>query len=179
MSNEFLKRGKGKNNASIKKYDFYSYYLHNTKHKQKIPRKVYDRFTGALLKNLATAIVTEALEVKLGRVGKIRVRSKKLNFVREDGTLSKSLKVDWNSTWNMWHEKYPELTKDEIVALKGKKVLYFDNSHTNEEFYAHVWDNLTTPLKYKKFYKFVPSRTYSRLIAKLVTDENRKIYYYG
>ena len=43
MSNNYLKRGKGKNIATIKKYDFYSHYRKNSKLK-KIERTQYSNF---------------------------------------------------------------------------------------------------------------------------------------
>jgi hypothetical protein len=66
-----------------------------------------------------------------------------------------------------------------ITEIDNKTVIYHENEHSNQEFYEHHWDKLTANLKYKNFYKFKPSRQYSRLIAKVVKDPNRKTFYYG
>ena len=73
----------------------------------------------------------------------------------------------------------PDLSQEEIIKLENKKVIYHQNDHSNGEFYEHYWDKLTNTLKYKSFYVFKPSRQYSRLIAEVVKDPNRKVFYYG
>lgn len=172
-----LQRGKGKNVGSIKKDDFFKYYTEKAK-LTKVNRVKYNNFLKDLLQTFSEAIVKEALELKLNQLGKIRIRTKMLNLIKPDGELGK-LKVDWKATWDNWYKKYPELTRDQIVKQEGKKLLYHDNEHSNQEFYIHYWNNFTTNLKYKSFYEFKASRQYSRLLAQIVKDPNRKIFYYG
>lgn len=178
MSNDYLKRGKGKNIADVKKYDFYSHYRKNTK-LEKLERSQYSAFVKDLMVEYSTVIVTKNMQLKLGKLGYIRVQANKLNFVKKNGELAKSLKVDWHKTWIYWETKYKGKTRDEITKIEDKKVLYFENNHTDQEFYKHLWDNTTAIIKFKRFYKFKPSRQYSRLITKIVSDPNRKIFYYG
>ena len=172
-----LQRGKGKNVGSIKKDDFFKYYAEKAK-LTKVNRVKYNNFLKDLLQTFSEAIVKEALELKLNQLGKIRIRTKTLNLIKPNGELGK-LKVDWKATWDNWYKKYPELTRDQIVKQKGKKLLYHDNEHSDQEFYIHYWNNFTTNLKYKSFYEFKPSRQYSRLLAQVIKDPNRKIFYYG
>jgi len=174
---EYLKRGKGKSICDIKKYHFFSHYRKNSK-LSKIERTQYDRFTKELLNTYSRAIVEEGLWLKLGVLGYIRIQTKKLNFFRKDGSLSRTLSVDWDKTWKHWEKKYEGKTREEITKIEGKKVLYFDNEHTNGEFYKHLWDNRTVVIKFKRFYRFKPSRQYSRLIKDVVTQKDRKIFYY-
>lgn len=178
MTNEYLKRGKGKNVGDIKKYDFFSHYRKNAK-LTKLERTQYSRFVKELLNTYSEAIVQENLELKFGKLGFIRVQARKLNFFKKDGTLHKSLEPDWPKTWAYWETKYEGLTRDEIVKLKDKKVLYFDNEHTDQEFYRHIWDNSTAVIKYKRFFKFKPSRQYSRMITEVVSKDERTVFYYG
>ncbi len=172
-----LQRGKGKNTGSIKKKDFYDYYQNNAR-LNKVDKVKYNNFLKDLLHNFSEAIVKEALEIKVNQIGKIRIKTKVLNLIKSSGELSK-LKVNWKSTWDYWYSKYPELTRDEIVKIKDKTLLYHDNEHSNQEFYVHYWNNFTSNLKYKSFYDFKPSRQYSRLLAQVVKDPNRKTFYYG
>ena len=177
-SNTYLKRGKGKTNGDIYKRHFFSFYNKKAKH-TKVDRKTYDAFLKQLLDAYSEAIVKENMSLKLGCLGYLRVQAKKLNFFNKEGKRQKSLKVDWNKTWKHWEATYKDLTRDEIVALKNKKVIYFLNDHTNQEFYKHHWDTLTSTVKYHRFYNFSPSRRYSRMIAEVVKDPNRKTFYYG
>ncbi len=174
----YLKRGEGKLKGAIKKNSFYNYYIKNAK-ETIVSRSVYNNFLKELLQAFSTSIVEIGLELKINKIGKIRIKSNNLNILNKEGKVTKALKVNWKATWDYWQNKYPGLTRQEITELPDKRVLYHDNEHTNYEFYSHYWDNLSIPLKFKSFYSFKPSRQYSRLIAKIVKDPNRKTFYYG
>ena len=176
--NNFLKRGKGKIAGDIKKDQFYKYYSENAKEKV-VERSVYNKFLRDLLSIFSTEIVETGLELKINRVGKLRIRSKEMHFFKKNGERSKSLKVNWAATWKYWETKYPGLTKDQITQETNKTLIYHENDHSNQEYYEHFWDNFTANLKYKSFYTFKASRQYSRLIAQIVKDPNRKTFYYG
>jgi hypothetical protein len=180
MSNKltYLQRGKGKVTGNVKKSDFWKYYLLHSK-ENKVDKVVYNAFLKDLISTFSEEIVTTGLEIKIPSVGKFRIRSKKLVFFNKEGIKSKTLRVDWHKTWAHWHNKYPDLNRQQITEIKDKTVIYHENEHTSQEFYEHHWDKITTALKYKNFYKFKPSRQYSRLIAKIVKDPNRKVFYYG
>ena len=175
--NSFLKRGKGKAVGAVKKNDLYAYYKKNVENP--VSQKVFNAFVKELLETFSETIVRTGLELRIPKVGKFRVRSNNLHFFKKDGTRSKKLKVNWEKTWNYWFQKYPGLTRNEIVAIKNKVVIYHENEHTQQEFYEHYWDKLTTVLKFKSFYNFKASRQYSRLIAQVVKDPNRNVFYYG
>lgn len=174
---EYLKRGKGKNKANIKKDDFYKFYLQNAKERI-VERKQYNAFTKNLLTIFSTEIVTTGLELKVPKVGKFRIRSKALHFFKADGNKAKSLRPNWKATWEHWENKYSGLTRDEITKIENKTIIYHENDHSNQEFYEHYWDKLTIVLTYKSFYNFKASRQFSRLLAKVVKDPNRKTFYY-
>lgn len=176
--NNYLKRGEGKHTGDVKKYDLYSHYRKNAK-LTRIERTQYSRFLKELMTTYSEAIVKENLELKFGKLGRIRVQAKKLHFFRKDGSMAKSLQVNWKATWTYWEKIYEGLSRDEIVQLKDKKVIYHENEHTNQEFYRHLWDNATAIIKYKKFYKFKASRQYSRMIKEVVSNPNRTVFYYG
>ncbi len=164
--------------GEVKKKDFYNHYL---KHKQEreVDKSVYNKFLKVLLDKFSTAIVETGLELKLTGIGKLRVRSKKLNYFTKEGKRAKSVRPNWKATLEYWKVKYPDQTLKELKGVPNKPILYHENDHTSGEFYEHHWDNNTTSLKYKSFYGFKASRQYSRLIAKIVKDPNRKTFYYG
>ncbi len=176
--NKFLKRGKGKNTGNIKRQDFYKYYQEQLEEKA-LDKSLYSKVLKDLLSTYGEEIVTKGLELKLNRLGKIRVKSNSLKFFNRKGEKIKSLRPNWKATWDYWHIKYPGLSKNEIVELDNKPIIYHENDHSNQEFYEHHWDKLTVTLKNKNFYNFKPSRKYSRLIAEVVKDPNRITFYYG
>jgi hypothetical protein len=173
-----MNRGKGKTTGELRKKDFYNYYVNNSK-EPIISQSVYNKFLKELLNNYSKEIVEKGLELRLNKLGKIRVRTKELHYFNKEGKRAKSIRVNWKATLEYWKNKYPELTKKELKNIKNKPLLYHDNEHSNGEFYEHYWDNSTANVKYKSFYNFSASRQYSRLIAKVVKDPNRKTFYYG
>jgi len=176
--NSIFKRSEGKLNGNIKKRFFFKYYSENSK-KKKVDFKTYNAVLKDLLSSYSESIIEEGLELRLGHLGKLRIRSKKLHFFKVDGTRCKSLKVNWKATWEYWGKKYPGLTKPELKQTKDKPLIYHENEHSEGEFYEHYWDRTTARVKYVGLYDFKPSRQYSRLIAKVVKDPNRKVFYYG
>lgn len=177
-SNTYLQRGKGKNTGSVKKDAFFAFYKDNAK-EEVVDKKVYNAFIKELLNSFSIAVVKEALELKINKVGKLRIKTNPLKFFNKHGEKYKSLKVNWEVTWANWHKKYPELSRQEITEIPNKPLVYHENEHSSQEFYSHYWDNITIPLRYKTFYNFKASRQYLRLIAQVVKDPHRKVFYYG
>lgn len=177
-NNMHLKRGKGKLSGDIKKRDFFNHYK-KTAQEKLLTQPKYNAFIKELLEELSKAIVTTGLELKLGRIGRLRIKSTKLNFFRKDGRRSFSLKPNWKATWDYWRVKYPGLSDSEIIAIEDKKLVFHENEHSSQEFYQHFWDKISSNMKFQKFYNFKASRQYSRLLAQVVKDPNRKVFYYG
>lgn len=173
-----LQRGKGKLTGDIKRRHFFSFYIKNQKEKR-LEESQYKSFLTDLLKEYAEAIVKEGLELKIPTIGKIRIKSEKLKLFRKDGTRCKSLKPNWEKTWEYWFTKYPGLTRQEIINIENKIVIYHDNEHTDGEFYEHYWDKHKVVIHNAECYKFTASRQYSRLLAATVKDKQRKVFYYG
>ena len=175
-SNTYLICTSGKINGDIKKAFFYKKYKKSVE--QPLDQRIYNVFLKDLLKSYSEAIVEEGLELKLGVLGRLRIRSKQLHFFKKDGNKAKSLRPNWKACWELWETKYSGLTRDEIKEINKKPIVYHDNAHTQGEFYEHFWDRSTAIVKYQKFYNFNPSRQYSRLISSVVNKPNRTVFYY-
>ena len=74
-----MNRGKGKTTGELKKKDFYNYYVNNSK-EPTVPQSTYNKFIKELLNTYSKEIVEKWLELKLNKLGKIRIRTKKLNY---------------------------------------------------------------------------------------------------
>lgn len=81
QKNSIYQRGKGKNTGSVKKDAFFAFYAANAKEKL-VDRKVYNNFLKELLHNFSTAIVELGLELKINKVGKLRIKSSPLKFFK-------------------------------------------------------------------------------------------------
>jgi len=177
-SNTYLQRGKGKISGDVKRRHFYAFYKKNAKEKL-VDEKSYKSFLTELLNIFSENIITEGLELKINQLGKLRIKSDKMHFFKKNGERSKSLRPNWEKTWEYWFTKYPSLSRQEIVDIKGKIVIYHDNEHTDGEYYEHFWDKTKSVVSNKLLYDFKASRQFSRLLAKTVKNVNRKVYYYG
>jgi hypothetical protein len=172
-----LKRSSGKFLGNIKKEDFFKFYKDNSK--DPVDKKIYNAFMKELLTTYMEKIILEGEEIRLGLIGRVRVRSNQLKVVKDDGTLAKSLKPNWQLTWEYWFKKYEGKTKEEIINISDKTVIYHENEHSHGEFYDFFWDKVTANVKYKSLFKFVASRQYKRLLSSTVKSKERKVFYYG
>ena len=79
-------RGKGKTKGNVKRNEFYKHYKENAK-EEIISKSLYSAFIKELLATFSKAIVETGLELQINKVGKLRIRSKKLNFFDKNGEL--------------------------------------------------------------------------------------------
>ena len=177
QGSKYLKRGKGKTNTNVGRADFYKYYKNNAE--EPYTRKEYDRFITELFKQFGEAMVNDSLILNLKGLGIFRVMSFTYNPIDQEGKIKKSNKPNWQRTFEYWHKKYPDLTRDEILNLDEKlKVIYHDNDHSNNEVCKFVWKP-AMGLTNKKNYTFSPTRALSRMLAKELKNPIRKTFYYG
>lgn len=177
-SPSWKKRGKNKVTQDNGKYLFYSYYRKNTVGK-KLERKKFDAFMNDIITSLTDAMINEGLEIKIPVLGSFRVREKEMKLLDNDGNINKYLKVDWKSSWEYWRMTYPDLSDDDIIKIKDKKLIRFDNAHTNHYFYKIIWDKRRCLLRNQFVYSFKPTRLLLKQLADVVKDENKTVYYYG
>lgn len=174
-----FKRGLGKKNNDIKQYYWYSYYLKNTVYKKKLSRKVHAAFLKELFDTFVDMMIFETFELKLPGIGKFRIRSKKTIITTKTGEIIIRKRIDWKSTWEMWRNKYPGLTDDEIIKnykhTKQLKIINFEK----DELCEFIWDNQSSSLMNKGFYKFSVTRLAKKKLVDALNDPNRKVFYYG
>lgn len=165
------KRTRGKFNSPLRKRDFYSFYRKNNK--KPIDQKVYNDFFTDFFKTIVEKMITENLEFKVESFGRFRIRSKKLPFYDIN-----KLKPDWKKTKEHWLKEYPDLSLEEIKKIKNKLIIYHENEHTNGETYAYLWEIRESVQSLLRYYRFIPTRTNNRLLAKILKDPKTKTFYY-
>lgn len=106
-----------------------------------LPKNEYLAIAYDINKTLSDAIIRESLEYRLPeKLGFLRIKKAKQKLVIKDGKIDpKKNVIDWENTWNYWKEIYPGLTHKEIKKLKGKKVLYQTNQHTDGTIMRWAW----------------------------------------
>lgn len=177
---EYLKKPRVTKTSDISKTEFHKFYNANRDRKLgTITRATYKAFIDDLFEELGLATVLENMNVELPLVGTIRIMSIQSKIVRKDGSLAKRC-PDWKRTWEYWNQEYPNLTRDEIIGLENKLVVFHENEHTDGEFYKFHWERKTMKeFNNATLYKFEPLRHLKRLLSKEVSKPIREVFYFN
>jgi len=139
-------------------WDAYKFYK-NKYPESNINRKTYVETCHLFNKKLSNSIIKDSTEFRLfNRLGLLRIKAfkQKLKFT-EDGRLDTSKNaVNWPKTWELWHQQYPDKTKDEIKDIPNKKVIIHLNEHSNGYSYRWYWDKRICNFKNQTLYSFKP-----------------------
>ncbi len=105
----------------------------------------------AICRKFYKAIMEEIMERQYTfkmpfNMGRIRVDKQKIKL----GKSKQRLAIDW------------------AMTNKHGKVIYHLNEHSSGYKYIFIWQKITNSLKNKTFYRFVPSRTNKRKLAKMI-----------
>jgi len=161
----------------------YKYPKHN------VSRTDYVKICHLINKKISNAIVTDSLEFRVPyRLGFIRIKTFKQQIKFIDGKLdTQSNSIDWVKTKKLWAEQYPELSKDELKAIKNKQLVIHVNDHSNGYTMRWMWDKRFCTTKNKTVYVFSPVKGgitkddyhYGRrgLASWIKNDENNNEYY--
>jgi hypothetical protein len=103
-------------------------------------------------------------------LGKIEVVAGKLNTVR--------LKPDWNACWEYWYKIYEGKTRNEIIAIPNKKLIYHYNDETNGYYYKFFWDRRECVIRNQAMYKFRPTMGVKKILTLHIQNEDRTNDFY-
>ena len=123
--------------------------------KLNIPQRVH----GYIMKDFSIAIMnlmlTKNFEFRMPyRLGYLAIRKfrPKPKF-DETGNLKKGgLPIDYGATQKLWVQQYPGLSREEIYNIPNKKLVYYNNLHTDGYLMKVVWDKKTVKVRNYKIY---------------------------
>jgi len=162
----------GKYNADLASQNFYRYYFDNCS--KPIPYSVLKDLYKDLMEGLAL-LMLEGEEIRIPNLGKFSIKAYKPKRFTKNGELIKP-PVDFGRTWKYWREKYPDKTDDEIVQIKDKILLRYENRHSKGYQYKFVWDHSEFAIPGKKVYVYKPASQYKRALAKLIKSDTNIIF---
>jgi len=168
------KRGLSKIKADFKSIDLYTYYqsLIEKGSKYDVKRKLFT----SILKDFneiiyQKEIVLNSHEFNLPcRLGTLRIKQFKRNYkIDANNKLISKLATDYKRTKELWLRN-PE-------ARKLKKLVFYENKHSDGyEFRCH-WSKKKSNTPCKSFYQFIPCRTNKRFINECIKKGiNLKFY---
>jgi hypothetical protein len=120
-----------------------------------IPYSVYVTITTSYIKKLIQRVFKGFKVILPYRLGAIQIVKKKMYFKSQ---LTKGKGIDWAAT-----NKYG-------------KVIHHLNEHSGGYKYLFYWDRTNARLKYINSYRFIPTRTLKRTLAKLIKIDKQDYF---
>jgi hypothetical protein len=145
-----------------------------------IDRKKYVELCHIINESLSDKIIKESFEFKMPfRLGSLGIKKNKVQIHVKEGKLEKNkLIIDWEKSWDYWHNEYPGKSRKEINAIKDKLVIYNMNDHTNGYVMRWKWDKTTCNLHNQTVYQFRPTKRNRLALAAWIKSEERENDYY-
>jgi hypothetical protein len=146
----------------------------------KVTRKQYVELCHKINIALSDKIIQESFEFKMPyRLGTLGIKKNKLHIHVKNGKLEKNkLIIDWEKTWDYWHNEYPGLGRKEVNAIPDKAVIYNMNEHTNGYIMRWKWDKSTSNVHNQTVYQFRPTKRNRLALAAWIKSEDRDNDYY-
>lgn len=85
------------------------------------------------------------------------------------------LPIDWGKTYKMWNEDHPGMTREELRTIKGKKVVYNMNTHSDGYRFKLYWFRGRCSVVNNTAYKFRLVRKHKRHLGDLAMDPSNGI----
>jgi len=136
--------------------DIYKFYTE--KYEKKVSFSTYKKLCYEFNERVSDAIIRESFEFKMPyRIGSLRIKANKQKIIVNNGKVdTQKMAIDWGSSHKMWEAEYPNLTRKEIMAIPGKKVLVYTNDHSNGYIMKWYWDRRLSNVKNQSLYMFKP-----------------------
>jgi hypothetical protein len=156
-----------RNNRVKKDYgmlDYYKYYLKNNSNVPQSKSK-FNKVISEFNKGVVNLIINEGVEfkpTKLQFTFCIR-KAKRVPKIKE-GKLINTTPIDWKSTNQLW--------ESDNEAKNKKILLRYLNNHTFKYVFRIKVLRFGQNYKNKKYYKYKPARSFQRLLAKRILDNN-------
>lgn len=144
----FFSRGPNKEQNPYTLKDMYSSYIENIPEDNPyfVSYKQYRSITEEFYKAMMVNILEHSGEFKMPyNIGKVYINKKRVPV-----EYKKRLTVDW------------------AMTNKHGKIIYHLNEHSRGYKYVFHWEKRTFTMKHKSMYRFVPTRTNKRKLAKLI-----------
>jgi hypothetical protein len=134
-----------------------------------ITNKKYYDIIADFNEKICELIINDNVEYNLPNLGSsLCVKKTKKVPKIVDGKLLNTTPVDWVATNKLWNE-------DE-EAKEKKLLVRYSNYHTSKYVFRIYFKKYVYPFKNKKYFKFKSNRTFARLLAKRIKDEEQDKY---
>ena len=143
--------------------DYYNYYLKNSNNPQS--KFKFNKIVSEFNEGIVDLIINESIEfkpTKLQFTFCIR-KTKRVPKIKE-GKLINTTPIDWKATNQLW--------ESDSEAKNKKILLRYLNNHTFKYIFRIKALKSGQNYKNKKYYKYKPARSFQRLLAKRILDND-------
>ena len=123
-----------------------------------VNKKLYLAIAYEILKTISDKIIRESLEYRMpSKMGFLRIKKNKQKLVIKDGKIDRRRNIpNWKATWEAWHKKYPDKTREEIKQIPDKGIIFQKNYHTDGHIMRWFWDRKFSNARNSSVYSFDP-----------------------
>jgi hypothetical protein len=148
--------------------------------KKNIPQRIH----GLILRDFGIAVLNLILyknfefrfPYKLGYL--VLRKIKKTPKLTPEGKFDKkSLPIDFGSSYKLWLQQYPGLSRAEINKIPNKKHVYHLNEHSDGYMFKFFWDKKGSSVKNHRIYTFKLTKPMSGYAGKVI-KENPQLDFY-
>jgi len=170
------KGSKGKKNSDIGKRDFLKWYKENCKNP--LPESKVKHVYEDLMKGLGELISIHGEKVHIPNLGHFYVQLYRPKKLRPDGSLNLGvLPKDLKATEDLWLEKWPDKSWDEILEIPDKPIVYHRNDHSKGYMPRTMWDHKNYPIRNKRIYRFIPVTKVREQISQTMRDGDSEVLF--
>ncbi|MCD6329194.1 MAG: hypothetical protein J7M10_02390 [Candidatus Cloacimonetes bacterium] len=176
----------GHGTTGFTSYDLYLNYKkrfkgHDKKSEANVPYITYSTIIKDFNTSLSKAIMLHSFEFVMPyRLGKVRIRriENKLRLNEKGEIDTTRLAPNWNECWKLWFRLYPGKTREEITKIRGKKMVYHLNKHTDGNSFTLFWSKIGNNIIHNRIYSLIFTYTNRRFLAQVIESEGPKTTFY-
>lgn len=164
------KKPKSKMKCDFTSSDIYSYYKKT--HTKCLTRKEYGLVCDLFNQKIIEKIYQGFIYYLPGGIGMIGINTSRVRIeFDESGEVDftkSNMSTDWKATKELWKIK-PELAHKRYILL--------DNYHTEGKRFKISWNRKHCSIPTSRHYRFIPSRSFRRNLAKYLKNNPNQQYY--
>lgn len=154
--------------GSIGVLHYHRYYKRNYKNPLKL--SLYRKVLRSINSKVANKISDDCYDFKMPkRMGIIKIRKfEKKIAIDENGKVRHKFAPNWKATRELWNNN-----KEAELA---KKIIFYENEHSNGYTYRIIYDKYSSNYKNKSLYRFQPNRGLTRRLSKNIQENNLEVF---
>lgn len=104
---------------------------------------------------------------RLGSIGIVQFK-RRIKFDENGNLITKGFAINWDKTIKMWRQQYGDMPLKEYGKIRGKKVVFITNEHTDGRMFRFHWKKKYAVVKNISAYELKIPQHYKDDLCKLI-----------